>query len=123
MGLLVTCPSGGTCAGSLGVASHATRMAPSAAIASVSPMLELRLGLSPGHSVMVRAGEAPRCPSRGTTAASSPAPGAHHLPTPPPNLPREPSLGKGKELFIPNKWNQSKQKAPGLLLFITHPRV
>lgn len=38
-------------------------------------------------------------------------------------LPREPSLGKGKELLMQNKWNQSKQKAAGLILFITHPRV
>lgn len=35
----------------------------------------------------------------------------------------EPSLGKGKELLMQNKWNQSKQKAAGLILFITHPRV
>lgn len=38
-------------------------------------------------------------------------------------LPRELSLGKGKELLMQNKWNQSKQKATGLILFITHPRV
>lgn len=36
---------------------------------------------------------------------------------------REPSLGKGKELLMQNKWNQSKQKAAGLLLVIAHPRV
>lgn len=38
-------------------------------------------------------------------------------------LPREPSLGEGKELLMQNKWDQSKQKAAGLLLFIPHPRV
>lgn len=66
--------------------------------------------LSPPPAMLGAPGTLPARPSWGPPAPSI-------------LLSREPSLGKGKELLMQNKWNQSKQKAAGLLLVITHPRV
>lgn len=109
-GLPVTCPLRGTCAGDLGVASHATWMAWSAVIAPVSPMLELRLGLTPGHFAMVRAGGAPRWTPMARELCPLRLPGRTIYPRHLQTFPGSQALARGRScLYRTNGINQNKR--------------